>query len=63
LKEKEKFANQLQAKRNAFGKLEKLNQAKEQIEAIQREIKEMQEHSTPRRYWAEVVNIACHVVN
>jgi hypothetical protein len=42
-KEKEKFVNQLQAKRMASGKLEKLNQAKEQIEAIQREIKEMQE--------------------
>jgi hypothetical protein len=42
-KEKEKFANQLQAKRKAFEKLEKLNQVKEQIEAIQREIKEMQE--------------------
>jgi predicted ribosome quality control (RQC) complex YloA/Tae2 family protein len=42
-KEKEKFANQLQAKRKASEKVEKLNRAKEQIEAIQREIKEMQE--------------------
>jgi FtsZ-binding cell division protein ZapB len=33
----------LQAKRNASKKLEKLNQAKEQIEAIQREIDEMKE--------------------
>jgi hypothetical protein len=30
-KEKERFANQLQAKRKASEKLEKLNQAKEQI--------------------------------
>jgi CHASE3 domain sensor protein len=37
------LTNQLQAKRKASEKLEKLNQAKEQIEAIQREIKEMQE--------------------
>jgi FtsZ-binding cell division protein ZapB len=42
-KEKEKFASQLQAKRKASEKLEKLNQAKEQIEAIQREIDEMKE--------------------
>jgi hypothetical protein len=42
-KEKEKFANQLQAKRKASEKLGKLNQAKEQIEIIQREIKEMKE--------------------
>jgi chromosome segregation ATPase len=40
-KEKEKFTNQLQAKRKVFEKLEKLNEAKEQIEAIQREIDEM----------------------
>jgi hypothetical protein len=33
--------NQLQEKRKASEKLEKLNQAKEQIELIQREIKEM----------------------
>jgi hypothetical protein len=33
-KEKERFANQLQAKRKASEKLEKLNQAKEQIERI-----------------------------
>jgi hypothetical protein len=37
-KEKERFANQLQAKRKALEKLEKHNQAKEQIELIQREI-------------------------
>jgi hypothetical protein len=42
-KEKVKFASQLQAKRKASEKLEKLNQAKEQIEAIQREIDEMKE--------------------
>jgi hypothetical protein len=42
-KEKEQFASQLQAKRNASEKLEKLNQAKERIEAIQREINEMKE--------------------
>jgi FtsZ-binding cell division protein ZapB len=35
--------NQLQAKRKPSEKLEKLNQAKEQIEIIQREIKEMKE--------------------
>jgi hypothetical protein len=35
--------NQLQAKRKASEKLEKLNQAEEQIEAIQREIDEMNE--------------------
>jgi FtsZ-binding cell division protein ZapB len=33
----------LQVKRKASEKLEKLNQAKEQIEAIQREIDEMKE--------------------
>jgi FtsZ-binding cell division protein ZapB len=33
----------LQAKRKASEKLEKLNQAKEEIEAIQREIDEMKE--------------------
>jgi FtsZ-binding cell division protein ZapB len=33
----------LQAKRRASEKLEKLNQAKEQIESIQREIYEMKE--------------------
>jgi FtsZ-binding cell division protein ZapB len=40
--------NQLQAKRKASEKLEKLNQAKEKIEAIQREIDEMkkQENSS-----------------
>jgi hypothetical protein len=42
-KEKERFANQLQAKRKASEKLEKLNQEKEQIERIQREIDEMKE--------------------
>jgi FtsZ-binding cell division protein ZapB len=42
-KEKEKFASQLQAKRKAFEKIEKLNQAKERIEVIQREIDEMNE--------------------
>jgi chromosome segregation ATPase len=42
-KEKEQFANQLQAKRKASEKLEKLNRAKEQIETIQREIDEMKE--------------------
>jgi predicted ribosome quality control (RQC) complex YloA/Tae2 family protein len=42
-KEKERFANQLQAKRKASEKLEKLNQTKEQIERIQREIYEMKE--------------------
>jgi hypothetical protein len=42
-KEKEKFANQLQAKRRASENLENLNQAKEQIEAIQREIDKMKE--------------------
>jgi predicted ribosome quality control (RQC) complex YloA/Tae2 family protein len=42
-KEKEKFANQLQAKRKASEKLEKLNQAKEQIKIIQIEIREMKE--------------------
>jgi DNA repair exonuclease SbcCD ATPase subunit len=42
-KEKERFANQLQAKRKASEKLKKLNQAKEEIERIQREIDEMKE--------------------
>jgi hypothetical protein len=42
-KEKEQFANQLQAKRKASEKLEKLNRAKEQIETIQREIDEIKE--------------------
>jgi FtsZ-binding cell division protein ZapB len=35
--------NQVQAKRKASEKLEKLNQAKEEIERIQREIDEMKE--------------------
>jgi hypothetical protein len=35
-KEKEKFASQLQAKRKISEKLEQLNQAREQIETIQR---------------------------
>jgi chromosome segregation ATPase len=51
-KEKEKFASQLQAKRKTFEKLEKLNQAKEQIEAIQREIDEMKEQEN-RSLWQE----------
>jgi YesN/AraC family two-component response regulator len=42
-KEKERFANQLQAKIKASENLEKLNQAKEQIEIIQKEIEEMKE--------------------
>jgi chromosome segregation ATPase len=42
-KEKERFANQLEAKRKASEKLEKLNQAKEQTERMQREIEEMKE--------------------
>jgi hypothetical protein len=42
-KEKERFANQLEAKRRASEKLEKFNQAKVQIEKIQREIDEMKE--------------------
>jgi hypothetical protein len=42
-KEKERFANQLQAKRKASEKLEKLNQARLEIERIQREIDEMKE--------------------
>jgi hypothetical protein len=41
--EKERFVNQLEAKRKASKKLEKLNQAKEQIEGMQREIEEMKE--------------------
>jgi conjugal transfer/entry exclusion protein len=44
-KEKEIFANQLEAKRRASEKLEKLNQAKEQIEIMQREIDEMKEQA------------------
>jgi hypothetical protein len=43
----------LQAKRKAFEKLEKLNQAKEQIEAIQREIDEMKEQENNSR-WQEL---------
>jgi hypothetical protein len=48
-KEKEKFASQLQAKRKISEKPEQLNQAREQIETIQREIDEMkeQENSSP----------------
>jgi hypothetical protein len=42
-KEKEKFASQLQTKRKICEKLEQLNQAREQIETIQREIDEMKE--------------------
>jgi TolA-binding protein len=42
-KEKEKFASQLQEKRKMFEKLEQLNQAREQIKTIQREIDEMKE--------------------
>jgi hypothetical protein len=42
-KEKERFANQLEAKRRALEKLEKLNQTKEQLEKMQREIDEMKE--------------------
>jgi hypothetical protein len=42
-KEKEKFASQLQAKIKISEKLEQLNQAREQIETIQREIDEMKE--------------------
>jgi chromosome segregation ATPase len=42
-KEKERFANQLQAKRKASENLEKLNQANEKIEIVQREIEEMKE--------------------
>jgi FtsZ-binding cell division protein ZapB len=42
-KEEEKFASQLQAKRKISEKLEQLNQAREQIETIQREIDEMKE--------------------
>jgi hypothetical protein len=51
-KEKEKFASQLQAKRKASKKLEKLNQAKEQIEAIQKEIDEMKEQQN-NSLWQE----------
>jgi DNA repair exonuclease SbcCD ATPase subunit len=42
-KDNEKFASQLQIKRKISKKLEQLNQAREQIEAIQREIDEMKE--------------------
>jgi DNA repair exonuclease SbcCD ATPase subunit len=42
-KETEKFTSQLQEKRKASEKLEKLNQTKEQIEAIHIEIDEMKE--------------------
>jgi hypothetical protein len=42
-KEKEKFKSQLHAKRKASEKLEKLSQAKKQIQAIQRDIDEMKE--------------------
>jgi hypothetical protein len=42
-KEKKRFANQLQARRKASEKLEKLNQAKEQRERMQREIDKMKE--------------------
>jgi hypothetical protein len=51
-KEKEKIASQLHAKRKTFEKLEKLNQAKEQIEAIQREIDEMKEQEN-NSLWQE----------
>jgi DNA repair ATPase RecN len=42
-KEKERFANQLEARRRASEKLEKLNHRKEEIEKMQREIDEMKE--------------------
>jgi seryl-tRNA synthetase len=42
-KDKEKFAAQLQAKRKISEKLEQLNKAKAQIEAMQKEIDEMKE--------------------
>jgi FtsZ-binding cell division protein ZapB len=42
----------LQEKRKASEKLEKLNQAKEQIEAIQREIYEMREQGN-NSLWQE----------
>jgi hypothetical protein len=45
-KEKERFANQLEAKRKASEKLEKLNQAKEQIGRMQREIEKMKDKRT-----------------
>jgi FtsZ-binding cell division protein ZapB len=51
-KEKERFANQLQAKRKASEKLEKLNQAKEHIEIIQRKIEEMKEQEN-NSLWQE----------
>jgi hypothetical protein len=43
LKEKERFASQLDAKRKASEKLEKLNHAREQLEKIQMGIDEMKE--------------------
>jgi hypothetical protein len=43
-KEKENFVSHLQAKRKISEKLEQLNQAREQIETVQREIDEMKEH-------------------
>jgi hypothetical protein len=42
-KENKKFASKLQAKRKNSEKLEQLNQAREQIKTIQREIDEMKE--------------------
>jgi TolA-binding protein len=42
-KKRERFANQLEAKRKVSEKLEKLNQAKQQIKTMQREIDEMKE--------------------
>jgi hypothetical protein len=42
-KEKEKFASQLQVKRKISEKLEQVNQEREQIETIQREIDEIKE--------------------
>jgi hypothetical protein len=42
-KEKERFANQPEAKRRVSEKVEKLNQEKEQIENMQREIEEIKE--------------------
>jgi hypothetical protein len=42
-KEKENFAIQLEAKRKALEKLEKLNQAKKQQEKMQKEIDETKE--------------------
>jgi FtsZ-binding cell division protein ZapB len=42
-KEKENFAIQLEAKKKVLEKLEKLNQAKEQLVKMQKEIYEMKE--------------------